>query len=132
MDSTDAIAALMSWAVMLSHYPSPTHLPVIEYARHQFFVEHACGGKKCGAIGWYDNQGTIYIDERLKAQDTVSTRGLIVHEMVHYLQDLSGKFDPTGCRDSRLREQEAYAIQREFIARAAGQAAFLTVMFRDC
>lgn len=132
MDSPEVIAALLSWAVTLSGYPEPAYPPAIEYVPHAYFVEHVCGGRKCGAIGWYDNRRTIYIDRRLEGQDTAFSRGLMVHEMVHYLQDLSGRYDPTSCEDRHRREQEAYAIQREFIARAYGQAAFLTIHHWDC
>lgn len=132
MISQEVIAALLSWAVMLSGYPAPVRPPTIEYAPHAYFVRQACGGRECGAIGWYDNHGTIYIDRRLEDQDTAFTRGLMVHEIVHYLQDLSGRYDPTSCADHHRREREAYAVQREFIARAYGQAAFLRMRLWEC
>jgi len=132
MDSTDVVAALLSWAVTLSHYPAPTTPPELRYVERGFLVEHACGGRKCSALGWYDNDGHIYIDERLRDQDTPFVRSIIVHEMVHYLQDLSGKFDPAACEDYNRREREAYAVQREFVARAAGHAAFLRIELGEC
>ncbi len=45
---------------------------------------------------------------------------LLVHELVHYLQDVSGKYDSHSCIDSVAREREAYHIQNEYILKAHG------------
>ena len=71
---------------------------------HEFFVEAVCGGKECNVIGWYDGHGIIYIDE--KASGRLYDE-MIVHEMVHYLQDLSGNYQDKSCKDSLIREREA-------------------------
>ncbi len=126
------IAALLSWAVQLTSYSAPAVPPTISYQPHSYFVEHVCKGKKCGAHAWYDNQGAIILDQRFEGVDSALTRGIIVHEMVHYLQDMSGKYDVGNCETYLLREREAYAIQREFIARAMGQAAFIRMRLWEC
>src|SRR5690606_30213142 len=108
MDHTHMIAVLLSWTVSLSQYPHPGTPPVVEYRPHSFFVEHAClGNEKCRAAGWYNNDGIVYIDERIKDQDDAITRSVYVHEFAHYLQDLSGKYDNHNCEDHQKREREA-------------------------
>lgn len=124
MDLTATIAALLSWAVTLSGYPEPAQLPVLEYKPHSFFVEEACGGQECKAIGWYNDAGVVYLDARLRDKDDGFVRSLMVHEFVHYLQHLSGKFDSHSCSDQIQREREAYAIQRIYVAQAHGEAQF--------
>lgn len=126
------IAALLSWAVQLSSYNSPPMPPTIIYQPHSYFVEHVCKGRECGAHAWYDNNGTIILAQRFEGVDSALTRGIIVHEMVHYLQDLSGKYEDANCNNYLEREREAFAIQREFIARAMGQAAFIRMRFWEC
>lgn len=126
-----ALAILLGWAVHLSKYPQPEELPHIEYRTQEFFIEHACGGRDCKAVGWYDDKGVVYLDQRVQTQDNVFTRSLIVHELVHYLQDLSGEFSDS-CEDQIRREREAYAIQRIYVAEAHGSVAFIRVTHRGC
>ncbi len=132
MEMAETIAVLLSWAVHLSSYPAPAEPPSVVYAPHSFFVENACRGKECKVLGWYDNKGVVYIDERLRDEDTSFTRSLLVHEFVHYLQDLSGKYDAGSCDDQIIREREAYAIQRAYVAEAYGEAAFLRFQLLPC
>lgn len=125
------VGILLGWAVHLSDYPRPPQPPAVEFRPQAFFVEHACGGRRCRALGWYNDQGIIYLDERLRDNDTVFARSLMVHELIHYLQHLSGRFDGE-CKDQIERENEAYAIQRSYVAEAHGQAAFIRVTHRGC
>jgi hypothetical protein len=133
MDETKMISVLLSWTIHLSGYPNPATPPEIEYQPHSFFVEHACLGKEqCRVAGWYDNNGIIYLDEQLKGQDDAITRSLIVHELVHYLQDLSGKFSSGNCNDHLVREREAYSVQRQYLNRIAGRFIAIYMNYPPC
>lgn len=125
------LGILLGWAVHLSKYPQPDVPPEVEYKPQSFFVEKACGGRDCKALGWYDDKGIVYLDQRVNEQDNVFTRSLIVHELVHYLQDLTGDFSDS-CEDQIRREREAYAIQRIYVAEAHGEVAFIRVSYRGC
>jgi Zn-dependent peptidase ImmA (M78 family) len=120
----ETIAVLLSWAVMLSGYAEPERAPQLEYKPHAFFVDEACNGQECEAVGWYNDAGVIYLDERMRSDDSSFVKSLMVHELVHYLQHLSGKYDSHSCKDQIVREREAYAIQRIYMAEAHGQAQF--------
>lgn len=127
------ITVLLSWTVYLSGYPSPDKLPLLEFKPHDFFVEHAClGNTKCRVAAWYDNHGIIYIDDNLKNNDDVFTDSLIVHELVHYLQDQSNKFIDQNCQNYLMREREAYGIQRQYLNRIAGSFAVIYMNFPPC
>jgi hypothetical protein len=125
------LAVLLGWAVHLSSYSRPEHPPTVEFRPQAFFVDNACGGRRCRALGWYNDSGIVYLDERVRDKDSVFVRSLVVHELVHYLQDLSGRFGPD-CEDQVKRENEAYALQRSYVAEAHGQAAFIRVTHRGC
>ena len=114
---THLLKVLLSWTVSLSQYDHPNVLPNIEFKDHSFFVETVCKNTKCPIAAWYDNKGTIFLDDRLEGQQDPETRSLIVHEMTHYLQDLSGKYDLNSCDDYVYREREAYSIQRTYLKR---------------
>lgn len=80
----------------------------------------------------YNNNETIYINKILKDQTDPMTRGIIVHELVHYLQDLSGKFDNADCENHQAREREAYAIQRTYLHTVAGAFVAIYMDFPPC
>lgn len=126
------IAVLLGWAVQVSNYPMPETPPAVEYRPASFFVEHVCHSEKCRTLGWYNHNGTVYIDERLRGRDDKFVNSLLVHEFIHYLQDKSGKFDNTDCDDHVRREREAYAYQREYVARAYGEVAFIRMVLPPC
>ena len=52
--------------------------------------------------------------------------------MVHYLQDLSGKYDNNSCEVHTRREREAYAIQREYGIGASGAVLFIRMVIPPC
>ncbi|MEJ2760376.1 MAG: hypothetical protein P8126_02245 [Gammaproteobacteria bacterium] len=133
MARIDLLLVLLSWASHLSHYPYPDKAPAYRLEPHSFFVEHACGGnKKCSIAAWYNNDGTIYLDKRLKDWEDPMVRSVIVHELVHYLQDLSGKFKNDNCEDQLMREREAYAVQRIYLNRIAGRFAAVYPVYSAC
>lgn len=123
------LEALVSWALFLSPYNLDSltsdsfyldslPLPTVEEKPHTFFVENVCGGieKKChGVVGWYNNTGVIYIDEKVpeSLRDEV-----LVEEITHYLQDLSGNFDNNSCEDSIYREEEAHRVKEQYMIEA--------------
>lgn len=133
MDTSELIAVLLSWASSLSGYPYPDSRPLVEYREHDFFEQHACADvKNCRVAAWYDNQGTIYLDARLADLEDPVIRSVVVHELVHYLQDLSGEFKAAGCREQVRREQHAYAVQRTYLNRIAGRFAATYPIFAPC
>ena len=132
MTAEETIAVLLGWAVHLSSYSMPDIPPRVEYRPQAFFVEEVCRTERCRTLGWYDHKGTVFIDERLRGRDDKFTRSLLVHEFVHYLQHQSGQYDAMDCSDHIKREREAYAIQREYVAKAYGQVAFIRMVLPPC
>ena len=129
---SETISALLSWAVLLSVYPTPEQLPQVEFRPHSFFVANACADKRCNAFGWYDDHGIVYLDERLRQDESAVGLSIWVHEFVHYLQHMSGRYDSQSCTDQVRREREAYAVQREYIVRAHGKAPFIRARVFHC
>lgn len=133
MDKTELLVILLSWASHLSSYSYPETPPEYQFKPHAFFVEHAClGDEKCNTGAWYNDKGVIYIDDRLQDWNDPMVRSVIVHELVHYLQDLSGKFSKKDCEEQLKREREAYAIQRIYLNRIAGRFAATYPVYAPC
>jgi hypothetical protein len=122
MDPSRTLEILLTWAVYLSNYPAPVNAPEVQFQPHSFFVERVCGNKECRAVGWYNDEGIVYIDEKYRHADEEFAHSLIVHEFVHYLQHASGMYNSSSCEDSIAREREAYYIQNEYILKS--QASF--------
>ncbi len=115
----DLLAVLMSWAVHLSGYPAPDHLPDIVLVSHAELVHAACADQECKVQGWFPPGERIYLDQRLAPLDSTYSSGVVVHEMVHYLQQRSGHFVRTrdgsaDCDEVMAMEHEAYQAQRDF------------------
>ncbi|HIF50773.1 MAG TPA: hypothetical protein EYQ42_04465 [Thiotrichaceae bacterium] len=127
------LTILLSWTVYLSSYPHPGEIPELYYKPHRFFVDNACAGnEKCRAAAWYNDQGVIFMDERIKDNTDAVTRSVVVHELVHYLQDLSGEYKDVDCDLYAKREREAYAIQRQYINKIAGRFMAIYVNYPPC
>ncbi len=116
------LTVLLSWTVSLSPYSHPHEIPEIEYKPNTFFVEHTClGAEKCQVAAWYNDDGIIYLDERMQGWTDAYTRSVVVHELTHYLQYISGKFTEQDCEIHQRREREAYSIQRQYLNKIAGR-----------
>ncbi len=112
----EVYAILFSWAVTLSGYPTADP-PNVEFKPRQFFIDEACGGSKnCKVVGWFKGGNTVYILESLNVTENQVAASIIVHEDVHYLQDLNGKPHRT-CEEIIMLEREAYGIQKEYLLR---------------
>lgn len=127
------IAVLLSWTVSLSQYSHPGTPPEIEYKQHEFFIEKACdGNKKCDVYAWYNDTGIIYLDSRLENKTDAITRSVVVHELTHYLQDLSGEYKNMDCNLHAKREREAYSIQRQYLNKIAGRFSAIYINYPPC
>jgi hypothetical protein len=109
------IAELLTVVQALTGYTGPAQAPVVELVAHVELQEMACEGT-CEVRGWYAGGSTIYLDDRLDPENNMWDRGILVHEIVHYLQEQDGAFGivPT-CRRWLEREEEAYAAQRQWL-----------------
>jgi len=85
---------------------------------HQYLIDQACNGRACKVMGWFPPGRTIYLDERLEPLDGTYASAVLLHELVHYLQQESHKFaSPYSCGDTIEMEHEAYGVQREYFLR---------------
>jgi hypothetical protein len=115
----ELFAVLMSWAVTLSGYPRPATAPEIVMVPHSYLVAEACAGRECNVLGWYPPGQKIFLDERLDPANSLYASSIVVHEMVHFLQQQFGHFEEGfTCASTLGREREAYAVQREFLLRS--------------
>ena len=111
----ELFTALLGGAVYLSGYPTPTAMPAIQQVTHQKIVDGVCGGHECSAFAYYKH-GVLYLDNRLNPQDNLYHASIVVHELVHYLQDVKKPLgDHPQCAELLHREYEAYGVQSAYL-----------------
>lgn len=114
---TDLVASLMAWVALLSGAPRPPTVPVVMQVPHAHLEELACG-QPCPILGLYTYGDVVFLDDQLDPERDVYARSILLHELVHYAQQHSGKYDAMDtCQASVLREREAYYLQNEYLVR---------------
>ncbi|HET9701635.1 MAG TPA: hypothetical protein VFP70_12000 [Burkholderiales bacterium] len=114
----ELFSILMSWAVLLSGLPAPATMPEMVQVPHAYLVKAACNGQECKVMGWFPPGNTIFLDERLDPEDSLYAASVVVHEMVHYLQqEARGGKGFVDCESTIQLEREAYQAQRDFLLR---------------
>lgn len=114
----DLYAVILSWAVTLTGYQMPDEPPQVVTVPHAYLVSHACAGRECKVLGWFPPGDKVYLDERLDPRNNLVASSILPHEMVHYLQQQSGKYDRKySCEKAMDLEREAYGAQGEYLSR---------------
>jgi hypothetical protein len=115
LSEAELMPALVSALDQLSKYHRPVSLPEVIRVSHERIEAMVCHAK-CGALAAYRPGEGIYLDERLKPETELFDRSILLHELVHYVQDMSDEHgDMRPCMRWYQREQEAYAIQKIFL-----------------
>jgi hypothetical protein len=83
----------------------------VAFVPHAVLERQACD-RPCEIYGWFPNGTTIYLDDRLDPLGDPGARAILVHELVHYLQQESGAYGrPISCREWIARERQAFDVQ---------------------
>src|SRR5882762_1744892 len=71
---------LLSWATLLSGYATPGEPPEVMVVSHAYLEQVACEGRPCKVMGWFPPGRTIFLDDRLDAEDDLYASSVVVHE----------------------------------------------------
>jgi hypothetical protein len=115
----ELFSLLLGWAIVFSGYSIPDTLPEIIFLKQREVSTLLCDSEnacKYFVLGGYNpDTGKIIIDRRCNTKNDIYCKGLIVHEMVHYLQDINNKLDLKNCGRRRWAEAQAYYVQNKFL-----------------
>lgn len=115
LTEAELMPALVAALDQLSKYHRPVALPEVIRVPHERIEALVCNAK-CAALAVYRPGEGIYLDEKLKPETDLFARSILLHELVHYVQDMSDEHgDMRPCMRWYQREQEAYAIQKIFL-----------------
>jgi hypothetical protein len=124
---TQLVSELFIAIKLIAGYPVPMTLPEIHVLTPAALRQSLCKGP-CGDIKAYYLPGKgIFISDRLDLQRDVADRSVLLHELVHHAQELSGKFNqiPGKCDRWYSRELEAYSAQNQYLRDNAKTVRFL-------
>lgn len=116
MSEEALVKSLLSALNQMSKYPKPNELPEIKRVAHQQLEAMICNNSPCGVLASYWHGEGVYLDNHLKPETNLFARSVLLHELVHYLQDTNDAW--SGLRDCDRwyhRELEAYALQKQFL-----------------
>ena len=121
LSEAELMPALLTALDQLSRYRRVERLPRVIRVPHARIEAMVCKST-CSALAAYRSGEGIYLDERLKPETVLFDRSILLHELVHFLQDVHRQYaDMKDCDRWYHREIEAYAIQKTFLAMAGSQ-----------
>lgn len=115
----DLVKHLIRTVVRHSKYRKPDALPMVTRVTREDLEHRACSvaQQKCAVSAVYESERGIMIAEDLKPETNLFHRSILLHEIVHYLQDLGHELESAAACDRwYYREIEAYAIQKYYLA----------------
>ena len=110
------VADLFLTIKLLSGYPVPEVQPTVTRVSKQTMQTMICAGP-CAVRAFYTPDKGVYIDEQLDLAEDYFARSVLMHELVHHLQHVAGKFEDldTPCRRWKAKEVEAHEIQHKYL-----------------
>lgn len=92
-------------------------LPEVHFISREALMKKACPSAHCGAVGWFPNEGsTVYMANDQNVMNDLYARGILVHELVHYVQHVTGfPVLDNACLTWKAREMQAYGIQYHWL-----------------
>jgi hypothetical protein len=112
----DELVRTLSRAIdMLSRYRVPKELPRIYRVPRAELENYVCG-THCGIQAWYKPGDGIFLDDTLQPETNLMHRSILLHELVHYFQDVAGSYgERSSCERWFQREIDAYSIQNRYL-----------------
>ena len=108
---------LLRTAVRMSKYRKPAALPMVSRMPRPELEALACPeGSLCGVSAMYEPTRGILIAEDLRPETNLFHRSILLHEIVHYLQEVGHELAAmAACERWYQRELEAYALQKQYL-----------------
>jgi hypothetical protein len=97
--------------------PAVDRWPVVAFVPPADLAQRVCTGN-CSLNGIYEDGGSVLLSDRLDPLNDLDARSILLHELVHFIQDKTGRFaELSPCRRFLAREQEAYSVENRYRAR---------------
>lgn len=116
-DLRELASHLLDTAVRMSKYRRPVALPMVSRVPRGLLESLGCPeGTRCGVSAMYEPTRGILMAEELRPETNLFHRSILLHEMIHYLQDVGQELSSlAACERWYQRELEAYALQKQYL-----------------
>ena len=123
------LAELFATIHMLSAYPVSESNPEVRFVPLATMQEMICNKRPCAVKAFYRPGEGVFIDEKIDVKDDTYSRSILLHELVHYLQHVEGKFEnlDTPCHRWQAKEVEAYEIQHKYLKKLRITRSFISL-----
>jgi hypothetical protein len=109
------LAELFTAIKLLSGYPVPEAYPEVHRLPRAQLEARICVSS-CRVKAYYIKGEGVFIDDTLDVEHDPRARSILLHELVHHVQVVTGKFDSfPDCDAWYAREFEAYRIQNQYL-----------------
>ena len=101
----------------IAGYPLPNGLPAYHVLADADLQQRACG-RPCFVKAFYDPEQGIFLSRSTDFVGDAYGRSILLHELVHYAQNVSGRFDASlsPCELRASEEMAAYTAQNQYLA----------------
>jgi len=109
------VDSLLSSITRMSDYPKPDTTPPVTKVSRAEIERTICSGP-CPVKAWHMPGEGIFMDDRLSPETDLVHRSILLHELVHYLQEINGAgASMDECDRWLYREREAYRLQNQYL-----------------
>jgi hypothetical protein len=109
------VDSLLSSITRMSDYPKPGTTPPVTKVSRAEIERTICSGP-CPVKAWHMPGEGIFMDDRLSPETDLVHRSILLHELVHYLQEINGAgASMDECDRWLYREREAYRLQNQYL-----------------
>ena len=112
----ELVDSLLDTIGRMSNYRKPDITPrVTKVSRAE--IEHTICNGPCPVKAYHLPQAGIFMDDNLTPETNLVHRSILLHELVHFLQDVNGEYASMDeCGRWLEREREAYWLQNQYLA----------------
>ncbi len=112
----ELIDSLLDTLARMSAYRKPDVTPRVSKVSRAEIERTICSGP-CAVKAWHLPETGIFIDASLSPETNLVHRSILLHELVHFLQEVNGDgIEMDECSRWLHREQEAYWLQNQYLA----------------
>ncbi|MFN0314816.1 MAG: hypothetical protein ACKVQA_07250 [Burkholderiales bacterium] len=114
---TDLVIQLYAAVQAITGYPAPEALPEVRQLPRAQIEQMVCTGP-CQIRAFYHPEFGVVVDESFNLKSNLYHQSILLHELVHHAQHVSGRFDnlASACRARSASEGEAYEVQNRYLS----------------
>jgi hypothetical protein len=120
----DLVNSLLNAIAKLSDYQRPSAAPRVSKVSRAQIESTICSGP-CAVKAWYLPEDGIFLDDSLMPETNLVHRSILLHELVHYVQEVSADAGSmNACERWLHRERRAYQVQNEYLVRLGNSSGY--------